>query len=503
MAVADAIRDDDARRQPPSTGSFPAAVTIGGGIVLGVVVLLVAQRPTRWLVYMIAGIVLTVVGIAGGMRRRSLLGFLVVALSLNVHYFVTHPEPLFHYGMSGPTWISIPLVMFPTFVLAAMFLMEGATGARQFRWGFPVARYVVLVFLTALVSTLLSSVRRYGLFTLAEMAQFILLFWVAVNAVRSDEDVTLVIRMLLATLALQTAVFLVQTATGVTYTLTGEVIAEAEQAGLIRASGTVGTTPSGYAIFVEPLTFAAFALWRCRDVRIARVWAGGLALVGGVTMLLTLNRTSWGTLLLGLAVVELLCRARGIARPLSYQTKLSLMGAVGLAAMIAIPLIIPRLTQEHESDWESRRDLMMMAVNMIRDHFLIGVGPGGYPYHIVEYQPKHIARDWLWVVHNEFLLLWAERGILGLLAWLLWLRSGFRQMLTASRTASAPDFQALGIGCFAAFVGLMWEYSLNMWPPYSCYALHWFLFGVLVAGNNVYAEANAAGDESPAAAAAT
>jgi O-antigen ligase len=193
-------------------------------------------------------------------------------------------------------------------------------------------------------------------------------------------------------------------------------------------------------------------------------------------------------LILGGIIVELLCRRRAIARQLSSRTLAAIGATAVLAAIIVIPLVIPRLESAHADDWTIRYNLMRIAVRMIAGNPIVGVGPGAYVYHLKEYAPGDVLDQWLWVVHNEFLLVAAERGLLGLLAWFLWMRSGFRQALLATRQHS-QQFQAFGIGCTAAIISLWWEYTLNMWPPFSCYALLWFLFGVLVAGNDVYSEA--------------
>src|SRR5262249_7488076 len=108
------------------------------------------------------------------------------------------------------------------------------------------------------------------------------------------------------------------------------------------------------------------------------------------------------------------------------------------------------------------------------------------PYYLRQYVVGHV--DWLWVVHNEYLLVWAERGLLGFVAWSAWMLAGLRQAIRAT-TVQAQQFQAFGIGCVAGFVGLLWEYTLNMFPSYCCYALLWCLFGILVAGNTLYASA--------------
>src|SRR5262249_27508514 len=156
-----------------------------------------------------------------------------------------------------------------------------------------------------------------------------------------------------------------------------------------RGGGTVGNTPSGYAIFVEPLVFTAFALWRTREGPVSRGWIGGLAAVGSATLVLTLNRTSWITLLLGGAVVEIMCRRRGIVRELSGAAVFRVAAAMTVAGLALIPLISSRVADHHAEDWESRRELMQIAVRMIAGNPMVGVGPGAFPYYVHEYAVGH------------------------------------------------------------------------------------------------------------------
>src|SRR6266404_601988 len=459
---------------------------IAGGALIGYVVMTVGGWPMRWLMFTLAGAIASVL-IAAGHVRRQLMAYFVVALSLNVHYYITQPEEIMFLGMSGPRWISIPLILIPATGLAFFIIADAVYGRRRIDWGFSFSKAVLLLFLTAMVSTLASAQRRYGIYVLIEMMQFIFIYLVAMNLVADERDIQAIVRFLLLTFAIQCTIFIVQTASGAAFTLTGQV-ARATEGGLVRASGTVGTTPSGYAIFIEPFLFTLFALWRTPNPGLSRRWMGLWIAIGSATLVLTLNRTSWLTLFIGFGIVELLCRRRKIARPLSMQFLLSVIGVAILLTVVLIPLILPRLHADHSDDWTIRKNLMRIAINMIMRNPIIGVGPGAYVYHLRESAPGDVLGQWLWVVHNEFLLTWAERGTLGFLAWLLWLRAGLREAIRASTVPAVP-FQCLGIGCVAALIGLLWEYSLNMWPGFSCYAVLWFLFGVLVAGNHLYERA--------------
>ncbi len=484
MSVADILSQHGARRWP-SPRTMPVIVTCSSGVLLGLSLLLVAQRPTRWLVYMVCGAIVVVLTLAGHIRRQ-LMAYFIVALSLNVHYYLTQPEPALFYGMSGPRWFSIPLVFLPAAGLAVTILVDRLSGRARIRVRSPVTTFALLFIAASTLSTLLSPERRFGVYAVVEMAQYFLIYLVARNIVHDEGDLKLVIRFLLITLTIQCALFLIQTATGTMFTMTGAVERASENAAdLVRASGTVGVTSSGYAIFIEPLLFTSLALWRTSDLDMPRRRLGILVAVASATLILTLNRTSWITIILGSCIVEILCRRRGIARRLSGRVLASLIAVGILGALVILPLIIPRLEEAHEHDWDIRRNLMRIAIRMIVNNPIVGVGPGAYVYHLRQYAPGDVLSQWLWVVHNEYLLVWAERGVIGFVVWLTWMRAGFRQAVMASY-AEAPQFRALGIGCVAALIGLAWEYTLNMFPPFSCYALWWCLFGLLVGGNDLY-----------------
>jgi O-antigen ligase len=53
---------------------------------------------------------------------------------------------------------------------------------------------------------------------------------------------------------------------------------------------------------------------------------------------------------------------------------------------------------------------------MIGDHPLLGIGANNFALLLPQYVTAAFSQDWLYLVHNRYLLVWAETGTLGLLA---------------------------------------------------------------------------------------
>ena len=115
-------------------------------------------------------------------------------------------------------------------------------------------------------------------------------------------------------LLIECIIFLLQIVTGVKFSAVGKVTgSEAGQNIWHPATGPAAITTAAFATFIEPLVMIAFALWRTgrRSSASRRRWWSA---IGAVVTVLTLNRSSWIGLLLGLAIVELTLRARGSSR---------------------------------------------------------------------------------------------------------------------------------------------------------------------------------------------
>jgi O-antigen ligase len=444
---------------------------------MGQVAVELSQREMRWTVYALAGTVLGVLMLVGG-QARLLPAYLVLGLSLNVHYYVTQPLPMLYVGNSSPTAISIPLVALPAAAIVLRRRLLAHQGGGEFWWGPEISRPAAWLCGTILVSSLLSTVRFYGVCALLEVGWMYLVFLAMLNTTRSEADARRVVNLLLLTMGLQAAIAIVQSVLGVTFTAVGQV---SQGAGQTRVTGTVGTNPSGFATFMEPLVLLVWCRFRCSASRRERVVSALLAAAGTLAVLLTLNRSSWVGLVIGFVLLEYLCRRYGLGARRLNSRVLVLLGVLAFAALSVLPLLQGRKANV-EVDYEIRANLMKIAVRMIAANPLLGVGPGGYGFHLGEYAAG--LRTWLYIVHNDYLLILAERGLLGFLAWALWLRAGVRQARLGAQTLPMP-LREVPVVLLATVGVLGWEWLWNSAQPFSSQALVWLFFGLVLAMNKL------------------
>jgi len=98
------------------------------------------------------------------------------------------------------------------------------------------------------------------------------------------------------------------------------------------------------------------------------------------------------------------------------------------------------------------------AGNMIKDKPLTGVGFGTYPINYYDYRDplfRTEISEMFAQAHNEYLQLWAEIGIGGLLAWLAFFYLLFRNGIRAYRTIDDPDTAHLLLGAMAGVLSYL------------------------------------------------
>lgn len=210
------------------------------------------------------------------------------------------------------------------------------------------------------------------------------------------------------------------------------------------------TSPNSVAIFLEaPFAIAAgFALYS--DDRRERTIAAACLVFLLAALLLTLSRAAWLTLA-ALALVAV------ITMP-SLRVKLALLGGalIGGFAVAQIPYVHERLARQldfsfKENTFEGRLQIWSDTLRMLRDRPIFGTGLRGYEKVMTPYMTGTRLPELY--PHNLFLAMWAELGLLGLvaftvlLAMLLW--RGWRGFYQARGFA-----RPLLWGTSAAFVAI-------------------------------------------------
>lgn len=173
-----------------------------------------------------------------------------------------------------------------------------------------------------------------------------------------------------------------------------------------------------------------------------------------------------------------------------WRGRLSLVLPI-VAIICAIPialyfreLIIDRLFGDDNGAAEARLPLMLLALRMIRDHWLFGVGANNFALHLREYLTPEMAAEWITTVHNKYLLVWAETGIFGFLTFLAFLlttlRRGWRIWQLDDRLLGP-----IGLGFTMALVGWMAHMFFDIFHNRSQVQLLLLLGGLIAALGNM------------------
>jgi O-antigen ligase len=130
---------------------------------------------------------------------------------------------------------------------------------------------------------------------------------------------------------------------------------------------------------------------------------------------------------------------------------------------------------------EERFSTYDQAIAMIKRHPIIGNGVGNFGP-IVNRSPYHMPRDGWTIVNNEFLELWAEVGLLGLISFLAMIVIIIIRTIKAVIRSTDPYLKTVLLGMTIAFLGIMAQYQTFS----ILYILHiWFLVGLIIATQNI------------------
>jgi putative inorganic carbon (HCO3(-)) transporter len=122
---------------------------------------------------------------------------------------------------------------------------------------------------------------------------------------------------------------------------------------------------------------------------------------------------------------------------------------------------------------------MHLAFRVIEANPLLGVGANNFGAVMNDYAGSEFRHEWIYTVHNQFLLVCAETGIIGLVAY-LWvllsvIRNGWRLWKVGDEM-----FSPLALSMIAAVCGLMSHMFVDIFSGRAVVQLVW-LFAALLA----------------------
>jgi putative inorganic carbon (hco3(-)) transporter len=460
------------------SGGLVAFALLALSVMIPVAALAVASFDLRQLFLLGAGATCIGLAVLSGRAKDIFLFFYAVSITYNRQYYSfdwLHGD----LGVRGLYWC--PSDIFLLLLLATWFY-ERARGYPRPEPTSSLAAWFIPLLAVATISTLASSEPVGSTMELLRLGKLaVLLVYLRYNL--DGRAALIVVAGLAAAVCLQGLVSALQVAFG-----TGQgglsSITASNGAGELayRASGTLGhpNLVAPYLLLIVP-GFAAMAvgLWRSP----LGLVSGIVAAIGVLTVVLTQSRAPIVNLGAALSLLMVFLLWRRLVPPVR-AVGVAIVGLVVVSA-VAIPLAGPiheRLVGDFQQSVEFRDDYNKAAIGMWQAQPFVGRGPNSFVLHLDQFSPRMKSiHDMLREqaeqtgtnvrttapVHNVYLLILAELGLFGLLAFGVFFG---RAVVLASRSAAlAPSPGGLfSAGLCFGLLGMLFQqivdYSL-WWDP--------------------------------------
>ena len=256
----------------------------------------------------------------------------------------------------------------------------------------------------------------------------------------------------------------------------GEIIIEASGRWL-RAYGAF-VHPNVLGGFLVICFFATIIPALSIDGRRNTPWRIIAAMLISAGIFFSFSRSAWLALAIGMIIIFIreIIFAKKSAEPINAQCRnLAKYFLAPLVLAIVLfflyqPLVLTRTSTADRLEAKSvneRLAYLSQAGDVIKNHWLIGAGEGNYTYALYQKNPN-ISAFYYQPVHNVFLLIFAELGIVGAAMFIIFLISIFLNFLISNRTDKSGDSlnkivfltTILVIGCldhyfWTSYVGLI------------------------------------------------
>jgi O-antigen ligase len=344
-----------------------------------------------------------------------------------------------------------------------------------FRLSLPLTLYLVFVALSILVAR----DATLSLFELFLFSQMFLLYIYIANSVRTREEVLFIVKLLLVGLILESVLMIGLANTGQSFGLEGistRIDAGKTATETSRVAGTIGSANSAAAYLCMLLAVAMSVL--LTSLRAYYKWLAIVALgLGAAALILTSSRGGWITFGLSTMILSGIAWRR---KWLSLKSLLLMLGIVVFVVSFFQGAILTRLSADDRGSAYSRIPLMKLALRIVGDNPMLGVGANNFSSIMDQYVTSEFNHEFLYAVHNQYLLIWVETGIGGLIAFVWFLVVTVRRGWLGSRS-SDPFLSSLALGLTVGVVGFMAHMSVEIFRGRPLTQLVWFVAGLITA----------------------
>ncbi len=387
-------------------------------------------------------------------RRRFLLMLLML--------FFPFSAGLIFYNYHG-----IMLTDFPLLVLFIILLTE----KKKFRFA-KEGYFILLLVLWGLITSVNASHQGNAISESLRFLRGILVFWVVTNAVRSPKDLQVTLNAILGGLLFQGLIAAYQWRIG---PVGLGFLGEAFYAGCWRTRGTFSHESyfGNYLIMLVPIVFRLFVFYRPASIKLAKAHLRkyGVILILGVLALFTsMTRGPWVSFVLSIGIMIGYSLFKKKLRPrVMAPLIIAMLGAI-VFLLRYLPNILSQFGEDRMQTASIRMPLNKVAVEVIKSNPVFGVGMGNYTLICGQYVkpeqftaiPEYHLKQLYWdCVHNSFLLVVAESGIVGgflFLGFFIMIMIKIKRLLTIIVN---PFLMNLTIGVATGLLGIFIAFQVS------------------------------------------
>ena len=227
-----------------------------------------------------------------------------------------------------------------------------------------------------------------------------------------------------------------------------------------RISGLIGH-PNLLAVFLAILLPIGISILFSNISPIYKAGVSVVIVIGLISLVLTLSRSGWISFGVGLTALMFMSFVLPNVRGrFVFERMLAVLVFVVIIVALSGP-IIKRISHSDEGAVNFRWQWMGIATEMALDKPVFGHGLNSFVWFMPPYTPektyiglirKYGSQEVLPVVHNIYLLVWAEQGTLGLIVYLAFY---FHLMRIAWRGLSAYQQSFLAMVNLGCLIGLL------------------------------------------------
>lgn len=331
------------------------------------------------------------------------------------------------------------------------------------------------------------------------LLQLYLVYMYVANFVRTQQDVLFAVSLLLVGCVLASlAIINVKLAGGYPPIIMGRPwglptrVQFDGYGDFMRIGGTIGSPNNAGGYLSIVLALAASVMFT--SLGRAHKWlATAVVGLGGIALILTFSRGAW--VAFALSITAMLFFFAGRMRLFSWKAPAA---GVGLLALLYLPfhgVVSERLFGDDRGSAQSRIPLMKLAFRIIEDNPVLGVGSNNFPVVMDRYIISELRSGFVYAVHNKYLLVWAETGSLGLLAYLAFLLGALRKGWQCWQL-NAGVLSTLGLAFAAAIAGHMFQMGVDVFNGRPVAQLLWLTAALLTAMHRICATPPSADPQS-------